>query len=938
MSSAQQQSQTPQPAPSRGNNRRGRGRRPPPSGRANQSQEQRPRGTAESPDQPERSTNKPNPQSTRARKFGGQLTTSTSTDKATNAPTKESKNSETREAAPHMRSEGVNIPDLTAKLMNTLKSPPYAECVICFAPIIPQQPTWACTVSEETNRCCWGVFHNKCIVAWSKKSMQETKAAFQARNEDRDGEWRCPGCQTVRTQAPGQYKCFCGAVADPKPGRLAMPHSCGMSCQRNRASCEHPCPLACHPGPCPPCSIVIVKPCYCGNTTMSLRCGRMTTAGEMPLACGAICKRKLQCGNHECEQPCHPGDCLPCEEVSKSKCYCGRAEKNLNCGDGTLRECSDGQERWTGRFSCEEVCARSYDCGKHTCKQTCHPHSPTDRKCPRSPTEVRTCACGKNDLKKLGIVRTACTDPLPCCDSTCDKPRLECDHLCSSQCHPGNCPPCQVEISIPCRCGSSLHRIPCWKHSSKPEEILCNKVCRALRNCGKHVCNRPCCALAHIKPIKGKGRQSAGDSMMENLELHECDLTCNKLLNCGLHRCERKDHKGLCPPCLQSSWDEMTCVCGNTTIMPPVPCGTQMQCNYPCNRPPPLCGHPKAAHSCHESEGCPPCPFLTAKVCACGKMTLPNVRCSQPKVSCGTACGKPLPCGFHTCQRMCHGDDCGACESVCGKDRKLCLPDHHGCTLPCHAPSACPELEPCQSIVTLECPCGRIKRQVPCGRSSSTPGGRVATMQPKCTSECAIAQRNARLAEALGIDPNSQGKSERTMATYTPELVGFGKANYAFTKMVEGALADFVSSERQTHALPHMPEAKRHFVYNLCKVYRIDCRMVDVEPQRSIELIRRIDTRISTPLLSTTIVPAASLGKLQTKTTASTSPARAAPVALPPSSGRAWAAVASKTSPAPSAMPLPQRSTPTSLAGSPAPRQRVILPSEPVPVDWEADD
>jgi transcriptional repressor NF-X1 len=59
---------------------------------------------------------------------------------------------------------------------------------------------------------------------------------------------------------------------------------------------------------------------------------------------------------------------------------------------------------------------------------------------------------------------------------------------------------------------------------------------------------------------------------MENLELHECDVTCNKLLNCGLHRyvfwrymksfligvsCERKDHKGLCPPCLQSSFDEV---------------------------------------------------------------------------------------------------------------------------------------------------------------------------------------------------------------------------------------------------------------------------------------------------------------------------------------------------------------------------------------------
>jgi transcriptional repressor NF-X1 len=139
-------------------------------------------------------------------------------------------------------------------------------------------------------------------------------------------------------------------------------------------------------------------------------------------------------------------------------------------------------------------------------------------------------------------------------------------------------------------------------------------------------------------------------------------------------------------------------------------------------------------------------------------------------------------------------------------------------------------------------------------------------MQPKCTSECQIAQRNARLAEALGIDPGNQGKSERTTATYTPELVAFAKANHSFVRMVEAALAEyveppnihytmlinphrFVSSDRRTHALPHMPETKRNFVYNvrlilhmdltmyliqkkLCKVYRIDCRMVDVEPQR----------------------------------------------------------------------------------------------------------
>lgn len=115
----------------------------------------------------------------------------------------------------------------------------------------------------------------------------------------------------------------------------------------------------------------------------------------------------------------------------------------------------------------------------------------------------------------------------------------------------------------------------------------------------------------------------------------------------------------------------MSCFCGRTTLMPPIPCGTQISCNYPCNRSPPPCGHPRTNHSCHETEECPPCPFLTSKVCACGKRTLPNIRCSQEKVSCGTTCGKLLICGSHTCQRLCHSDECGPCQSICGKDRKL---------------------------------------------------------------------------------------------------------------------------------------------------------------------------------------------------------------------------------------------------------------------------
>ena len=93
--------------------------------------------------------------------------------------------------------------------------------------------------------------------------------------------------------------------------------------------------------------------------------------------------------------------------------------------------------------------------------------------------------------------------------------------------------------------------------------------------------------------------------------------------------------------------------------------------------------------------------------------------------------------------------------------------------------------------MALECPCGRIKRQVPCGRSDSAPSGRSA-MRPQCNSDCKIAQRNARLAEALGIDKNAGPAGERSTATYSPELVAFAKANTAFVKMVERELAKYV--------------------------------------------------------------------------------------------------------------------------------------------------
>lgn len=122
--------------------------------------------------------------------------------------------------------------------------------------------------------------------------------------------------------------------------------------------------------------------------------------------------------------------------------------------------------------------------------------------------------------------------------------------------------------------------------------------------------------------------------------------------------------------------------------------GTVIECTYPCHRPPPSCGHPKTPHTCHESDVCPPCPYLTSKSCACGKNpAVKNVRCSQEKVSCGAVCGALLDCGYHHCEKSCHAPgECESCHQVCKKPKKLCK---HPCTAICHAPASCPEDEPC---------------------------------------------------------------------------------------------------------------------------------------------------------------------------------------------------------------------------------------------------
>ncbi|KAH9017094.1 hypothetical protein EDB83DRAFT_2438222 [Lactarius deliciosus] len=886
--------------------------------------------------------------------------------------------------------------DLTSILTFALSSPPFPECMICFNPMLPGHPSWSCSPKEEKDaQSCWNTFHLKCIKPWAEKSVKDTEDAWRARGEERKGEWRCPGCQSKREIVPRKYWCFCGSTQDPKPPRLATPHSCGNSCARARV-CGHPCPLPCHPGPCPPCKITIQNPCHCGKDTIALVCSRAnpTSGGRGVLlanrSCGHKCGKTLSCQNHVCQDICHDGECNSCSITDLARCWCGKERKQLACGEGDDKECnffgSHGEESWIGKFDCGNVCERLFDCGIHKCPKMCHPPSLTPPECPYSPLAVTHCPCGKRSLtdpathhyfsKNAKLIRSACTDPVPTCTSPCGKQLDGCTHFCSATCHTGPCPPCIVAVVRPCRCGSTTRALPCSTTQAETDSttFLCNKPCGSLRTCGHHTCTRLCCPLANLANPIGKGKKKAatnniGSEVVDVDGWHQCDVVCGRMLSCGNHHCEERDHRGPCPPCFQSSFEELICNCGRTILEPPISCGTQIQCSYPCARPDPSCGHPKAPHLCHEDPTpCPPCVYLTEKLCACGKTMVGNIRCSSEKVSCGKPCGRPLGCGFHRCEQLCHGGACAPCTAICGKPRKLCLPAQHPCTQPCHAPSICPEVEPCTAAIIVNCPCGRIQQSVLCGRSATSPAGREAALVPRCTNECEIAKRNARLAEALGINPDLH-KANSRQVVYSDELVAFAKPNVKFVELVEKTFAEFVTSDKRVHVLPSMPESKRKFVHDLAAVYRMDSQMVDREPHRSVQLIRRIDTRVPTNILSQSVATGSTLGKLADLR----APARTAlPTPTPAGSGsskvgRGWNSV---LAPAPqassnlsaltgpntprsttpsqpasgasswatpgasrSATPLPVPSQPVAAAATAAPSS-----SEAVPDNWEDDD
>uniref|UniRef100_A0A6J0TA16 NF-X1-type zinc finger protein NFXL1 isoform X1 n=1 Tax=Pogona vitticeps TaxID=103695 RepID=A0A6J0TA16_9SAUR len=590
-------------------------------------------------------------------------------------------------------------------------------CLICIASVKRNQAIWSCTG-------CFCIFHMPCIQKWAKDSVFLVSSPLT--DDDfgkRDYPWLCPKCrfEYKRSETPSRYYCYCGKVEDPPLDPWLVPHSCGQVCEREfKPPCGHRCLLLCHPGPCPPCPKMVSITCYCKKAKpVPRRCSTKEWSCQLP------CGRKLPCGQHNCEKPCHPGVCQPCPRVSEQSCVCGRQVAERLCASPT--------------WQCDQICGKTLPCGYHSCEQICHGGS--CGKCPRSGR--RCCPCGKSKFS------LPCTEDVPTCGDSCDK-TLECEiHRCSQRCHRGPCETCRQEVEKQCRCGKHTKQMPCHK------PYLCETKCTKIRDCQKHQCKRKCCP-GNCPP---------------------CDQVCGRTLGCRNHKCPSVCHRGSCYPCPETV--DVKCSCGKTVLK--VPCGRERttkppRCKELC-RQPPTCHHSvREKHGCHFGP-CPPCcqpckkvlekchhlcpaschdealvkqtgvhqpagPWEQSNEPAFVQTALPCPPCQVPiptqclgkhevsplpchaaaPYSCKRVCGRLLDCQNHTCMKECHtvtetasngdiqkaGPECLQCEEECSKPRPPGCP--HSCPLPCH-PGEC---SPCTQMVRMKCHCRLTSLYIEC--------------------------------------------------------------------------------------------------------------------------------------------------------------------------------------------------------------------------------
>ncbi|CAN8294482.1 unnamed protein product [Cochlearia groenlandica] len=332
-----------------------------------------------------------------------------------------------------------------------------------------------------------------------------------------------------------------------------------------------------------------------------------------------------------------------------------------------------------------------------------------------------------------------------------------CPHVCVLQCHPGPCPPCKA-FAPPrkCPCGKKMTTTRCCERKSV---LVCGQCCDKLLNCGRHRCKRtchvgpcdPCQVLVDAKCFCKKkvetvicGDMNVKGELKAEDGVYSCSFNCGKLLRCGNHFCSEGCHPGPCGECDLLPIKIKTCYCGQTVL--------EEQIRQTCLDPVPSCSNlcmkllPCGLHTCNEvchADDCPPCLVQVNQKCRCGS-TFRTVECymttssDAEKFVCSKPCGRKKICGRHRCSERC-------CPLLNAKKNDLSGDwDPHACQLPCEKKLRCGQhsceslchsghCPPCLEMIFTDLTCA-------CGRTSIPPPLPCGTAVPTCQLPCSIPQ------------------------------------------------------------------------------------------------------------------------------------------------------------------------------------------------------
>lgn len=605
-------------------------------------------------------------------------------------------------------------------------------------------------------------------------------------------------CAPCTAMGPTQH-CFCGKHESTK--RCADTNyekgwSCQEECGELLPCLEHTCHRPCHEGLCGECEEIVTATCYCGEVTKDIACNFKDD--EIPsenqsetwigaFNCGCICSRPYDCGEHACQERCHPQDKetphCPLSPDLISHCPCGKTLLSEIPG-APRKNCTDPVP------NCTKPCGKLLSC-QHSCPQPCH-----DGPCP--PCYLRmdiTCRCGRVTAQTLCSGGEA--EP-PMCMRVC-KATMNCGrHVCGERCCTGE---------------------------RKSVERLATK--------------------RKLKSLMAVNQIDDNDIEAE----HICTEVCGRILKCGIHRCPDLCHRGACSTCREAIFEEISCNCGRSVLYPPQPCGTRPPpCNFNCERPK-SCGHPPTQHNCHgDEESCPKCPYLTEKRCMCGKKILKNQPCWLNEARCGQICDKELQCGSHKCRKPCHRlGDCEdskePCQQPCGKPKKSCS---HQCTDACHAPFPCTEKSPCQSVVSSTCPCGRLLKEKRCNAFKDKGQPQLPSLTPlKCDEECGRLQRNRTLASALSVDidplttATATSSSPLDLLPYSDDTLDIylelsSSSTLSTLQSYESSLHSLATSTQRSTRFRPARSQLRAFTHLLAEDWGFETESFDPEPSRHV--------------------------------------------------------------------------------------------------------